>query len=275
MEKKRKGIDLSGLKDALWAIWIFAAVAVVLFGLVITGFTRHSGERESRTAFLKGNPSAAADSSGSSGDPSKDGGALLTLESTDDAGDAYLSSITWLCDSISIGLRNNSLYSSNVWGSEPGNLSMKNVSAWKIRFADGSMLTPSEAAMISKPAILVMAIGSDGMMAVEEETFISSYTELIRSIQEASPGTKIICCSIISPCIGYSGPDGLNKDAVASGNEWVKQICRSTGAYYANSAEAVEKEHHLVDAYSSSNAKALNGKGLDKFLEYFRTHALS
>ena len=273
MDKKVPSLNLSGLKDIIWAFIIFISLIALLVGLIAGAFTRYSGEREIRTAMLKGEKTeVVVDTVDSS---TRSDGSLHELTETADAGDDYLYSLTWLTDSIAVGLRNNSLYTSKVWGSEAGNLSMANISDWKIRFSDGSTLSPAEAAMVAKPSVLVIAIGSDGLRMVTEETFISGYTQLIESILAVSPDTKIICCSIITPGVSYSGADGLTSTDVAVANEWVKTVCINTGSYYAHASESVETGNTLLTSYAGSNNKALNTTGLAEWLAWFRTHALT
>ena len=62
---------------------------------------------------------------------------------------------------------------------------------------------------------------------------------------------------------------------VIAADEWIKQVCINTGAYFADAGSAVtEASGLLLTEYASANGKALNSSGLNKILEYLRSHAL-
>ena len=108
-----------------------------------------------------------------------------------------------------------------------------------------------------------------------EEEFISGYEKLIGDIQAASPDTKIICCSVSPVADGYAGHDGLSSDKTDLATTWVKQVCRDTGVYYADTASAVRSGRDLMPKYAAANNKAINAAGLAEVITYLRTHALS
>ena len=128
--------------------------------------------------------------------------------------------------------------------------------------------------MISKPEVLMIAIGEDGLTSVDENTFITYYDGLVKEIQAASPDTRIICCGLPGVIAGYNGSDGLSVGIISDGNDWVQLVCRDTGAYFLNTQEAVSESVQLLNRYASSNGKTLNRAGLETFMRYVRTHAL-
>ena len=166
-------------------------------------------------------------------------GALHLLGETADGGDSYVKRMTFLVDSTYIALRDLGLVdAAQVWGSPTGSLKMDNLPNAVIRYPnDGSEISPVSAAMISKPDILVIAIGEDGLANVDENTFITYYDNLIKEIKSASPDTVVICCSLPSIIPGYNGSDGLTVTRVSDGNDWVQMVCRDTQSYFLNSAE--------------------------------------
>ena len=135
-------------------------------------------------------------------------------------------------------------------------------------------ITAAEAAMIKKPAILVISVGSDGLAAATRDSFIEAYKTLVTSIQSASPSTKIVCCSVTSVTPTYAGTDGLTAAIVGEANEWLKEVCTETGAYYADIGRELHASGYLMSEYASSNGKGLNNAGLNKVLEYLRVHAV-
>ena len=163
-----------------------------------------------------------------------------------------------------------------VWGSTAGNIPANSFAECRIRYqAEGVEITPAEAAAKAQPSRLVIVLGADGLDSVDEESFIEGYVSLIRSIREASPQTVIIVCSISSVTTGYSGVDGSNANVIRTVNGWIQTVCMRTGAYYCDSASALNDRAGWLDSdYAAVNGKALNTAGLQKFLEYLRHHAV-
>ena len=138
---------------------------------------------------------------------------------------------------------------------------------------DGSEISPQNAAMISKPKILVIGIGTDGLADVDQNTFVAVYDKLIENILSASPDTQIICMGLCSVTEDYNGKD-LSVNIMSDGNDWVKLVCRDTGAWYADVAENLgDGSGGLRASYAEANGKSLSGDGLQLVLEFLRTHA--
>ena len=203
-------------------------------------------------------------------------GTLNTLSEVPDAGAAYIDKLIFLCDSTFIGLRDLSIVdTSQVWGTNSGSLPIGSASEALIKFPnDGSEISAANAAMVAKPEIMVIGIGTDGLANVDEQTFEAQYNTLIRDIRLASPDTIIICCGLPSIAEEYSGKDGLSVTVVSDGNDWVKNVCRDTGAYFLDVQEPLSESCQLLARFASSNGKSLNRAGLQTFLEYLRTHAV-
>lgn len=272
------GKKLLELKNVIWAFCIIVSLGALFVGFVVAATHRFTGEVYSGRVEL-GSPEEpvqqAEPVSSSGGD-----GTLHTLPETKDYGQDYTDGLTFLCDSALIGLRDYGILSegietTQVWGSSAGNIPFESLPACKIKYpADGSVITAAEAAMIKKPAILVISLGSDGLVTATEDAFIEAYTTLIKSIQSASPGTKIICCSITSVTPTYSGSDRLSAVIVGEANEWLQEICIDTGVYYADLTRDLHSSGYLISEFAASNGKGLNNAGLNKVLEYLRVHAV-
>lgn len=92
----------------------------------------------------------------------------------------------------------------------------------------------SEAAAKVKPPILVITIGvSGGVGRLSERRFTEIYGELLDSVSEASPETKIFVQSVL-PLSERSASEYrlLTKDAVLRANEWIKSLCAERGICY-------------------------------------------
>ena len=270
---------LNSIKNLIWAGAILVCLLALFVALIIAAASPYQGPIERGGVQL--NRRADAPAAEAEADNQAEGsGSLYTLGESQDAGQGYIDSLTFLCDSSAIGLRDYAILSggtatTQVWGSAAGNVSARNFTDFTIRYqAEGTDLTPAQAAAKAQPARLVMILGADGLDGMDEQSFVDGYAALIRSIQEASPNTQIIVCSISSVTTGYNGTDGVNANVIRSVNEWIQAVCVRTGAWYCDTASAVNDRAGWLDSeYASANGKALNSAGLQKILEYLRTHA--
>lgn len=265
---------LTGLKNILWAIGIVLCLILLFVGLIFSALSPYHGPSDPRTPDLN-----AAREQNSSADVSalsfaEPDGELHELLSTRDAGEDYIRSSVFLTDSIMISLRDQSLTGGDVWSSESGSLPMGSISTWNILYSDGSKISPADACMIAKPAKLFIAIGSDGLAKVSKDEFITGYKNLILSILRASPDTKIVCCSVSPVADGYAALDDLSNDLLTDANDWIREVCRDTGVYFADTASAVRSGSDLTPKYAAANNKSLNTAGLQAVLGYLRTHAI-
>lgn len=270
---------LKTLKDLLWAAGIGLAVLALLVGLIAATFTPYHGDRERPVMQLKSEKpekNAAEETAA----PVKRGEGLLSdgtlhpLVQTEDAGEEYLDSLTILCDSSFASLRGAGLCSASIWSSETGSLPMSGADSWTIRYpGDGSQIGPASAALIAKPKILIIAVGSDGVADMSKEQFTQSYEALIRSIANASPKTTIVCLSPCSVTAAYAG-DEFSKEKADSVNSWIKSVCVSTGAYYGDLSQSLCINGYLRDEYADGSGRALSNAGLRELLNYLRDHSV-
>lgn len=277
------GGKLNGLKNIIWAFSIVLCLVAVLVGLIYAAASKYDGEQERGNIMLG---EVADDKTGTnSGEaeplPALTGdGTLHELAETADAGQDYIDSLTFLSDSIWLGLRDYGMLTAGtatnqVWASSAGNIPAGSLSSFNIVFPDdGSEISPADAALVTKPQKLVIALGMDSLANVTQDSFIAGYSALINSIHAASPDTVIICCGLSSVTIDYPSIDGLTVDMAISANEWIKQVCVDTGAYFTDPAEVLrDSSGALMSEYASANGKALNSAGLTEILNYLRTHA--
>ena len=278
--KKDKSAMLTGVKNLLWSLSIIISLAAVVVGLVFATFHRNNGDKISSELS---EPITAVSEDGSShssvvlGEGSGNArGILNELTETPDAGEVYISRITFLIDSTFINLRQLQLVDPNqVWATSSGSMPMGSVHEAIIKFPnDGSEITAASAAMVAQPEMLVIGIGMDGLSKVDERTFLINYETLIKDIQASSPDTKIICCGLASVIPGYTGSDKLDVGMVSNGNDWVQLACRDTGVYYLNIGEDLCESVQLLTRFAASNGKTLNRTGVETFLTYVKQHAI-
>lgn len=271
--------NLSSLKNIGWAFSIVLCLLVLFVALIVAASLPYSGPIERGGVAL--NELKKQEQEELTVLQSEPMGELHTLPESGDAGQGYIDALTFLCDSTVIGLRDYALLSggtatTQVWGSTAGNIPANSFAECRIRYqAEGVEITPAEAAAKARPARLFIILGADGLDNVDEERFVEGYVSLIRSIQEASPTTVIVVCSVSSVTGGYSGVDGVNANVIKTVNGWIRTVCMRTGVYFCDSASAVNDRAGWLDSdYASVNGKALNTAGLQRFLEYLRIHAI-
>ncbi len=271
---------LKSIKDLLWAAGIALALLALLVGLVAATFTPYHGDRERPVMQLKTEkpkktaeeePAAPVKQSGTL----KADGTLHPLAQTADAGEAYLDTLTILCDSGYASLRGSGLCKASIWSSETGSLPMNDVGNWQIRYpGDGSSITLESAALIDKPKILIIAIGSDGVAELNKDSFTESYSSLIRTVLNASPKTTVVCLPPCSVTTAFSGSEEYSKDKAEEVNGWIKSICISTGVYYGDLTQILCVQGYLHDEYADGSGRALNNAGLRTMLNYLRDHSV-
>ncbi len=277
---------LTNIKNIAWAVAIVLCLFSLLVGLGFAAFTRNRGELQ-RPTVLVGQAAAARDEAAALAEEAEKAavaesdGQLHLLGASDDAGQGYIDSLTFLCDSALIGLRDYGLLSggtatTQVWGSSAGNIPATTLADFLIRYpGDGSEISAADAAMIAKPGRLLLSLGTDSLRDTDRERFIADYEALIRSLRDASPDTVIAVSSITSVTISYSGNDGLDFTLVNQANEWLQQVCAETGVYFVDAARCVSDSNgSLLSEYASANGKTLNSAGLNQILQFLRTHVM-
>ena len=273
---------LSGVKNLIWALAIFVSLLALLVGLVFSVATRYYGDRLDGTLVLgQGVSASREDGIDNALEPGAAAGTLLELPSTQDNGIESIFKFTFLCDSTITGINDYATsYGGNataqLWTDDGAGLSAASAATTQIVYpGDGSLITPSNAAMVAKPKRVAIYIGGDGLASATEESFKAGYTQLINSIRSASPETKIVCCSIASVSSAYPGSDGLSKELIADANSWIKDVCIQSGAYFADIASLLnDDDGYLKAEYSSPDGRSVGNAGIAKIVEYFRYHSI-
>lgn len=286
---QEKPADMHGklvaLKSIIWSVGIAVCLLSLAVGFFFAAFTKYDGsgkivkpERQTSASDREGTP-GGEQSPEQSSPPAQGGGELLMLQETEDGGQAYIDRLTFLCDSALIGLRDYGVLTggsatSQVWGSEAGNIPVADYGQCVIRYpGDGSQITAANAAMVARPGILVISLGVDSLAQATEESFTEGYTQLINAIRTASPDTAIVCCSVTGVTVSYNGSDGMTSSLAVQADDWVRHLCQSTGVYYADAASAVtDSSGSLLNEYAAANGKSVNVQGLTEILSYLRTH---
>ena len=155
---------LSSIKNIIWAMGIVLCLLALLVGLIFAAAVKYGGDQQDGTLYLGGEAPAKAsasaiaqaDSAGVSASALTGSGSLNSLAETGDGGMSYVDSLTFLCDSALVGLRDYGLLSggvatAQVWGSSAGNIPASSIAQCTIIYpADGSEMSASAAAEAAK-----------------------------------------------------------------------------------------------------------------------------
>ena len=273
---------LTGLKNVIWAAAILAALLALLIGMVFAMSSSYKGERDSGTMTL-GETVKREKKSADGVDAGLDtaSAVLRELPATQKNTLESVFGMTFLIDRTVLGLRTycenyGDGVTSSIWTDGNTGLSAYDAADTPIIFVDGSLITPPNAAMISKPKTLVIYLGGDKLADTGELDFIDGYTRLINELRDASPNTQIIVCSIASVSTNYQGGDGLTPELIARANEWIRQVCINTGVWYADIASILNDDAgYLSDAYLTPDGRSVAAAGIALIVDYFRFHGVS
>ncbi len=202
------------------------------------------------------------------------------LALTEDMGDEYLSRIIFLGDSTTYGLKKYGMLpggsqTKNVWTPVSGTLTLAYATFSTILYPDdGSEIIITDAVTKSKPDILVVTLGINGISFMDETYFKSEYIKLVQLIQKASPYTKIILQSIFPVAKSYVNKKSINNEKITASNLWIAEVANKTGVKYANTASVLmDKNGYLPEEYQNGDGLHLNEISFAIELEYLRTHA--
>ena len=257
-------------QDTVYFIWSASILVCMIAAVFVLAFT--SCQSGTQKAAATASASASVSPASSSSPAVQSANADPLLAETADQGQSYVDQFIFLGDSTTNGLASYSIVDpKQVWTPESGTLTLDrwNISTIVYR-DDNSQITIAEAAAKKKPAYLLITLGVNGVSYLDEATFTSTYTELVKAVQQASPSTKIILNSIY-PIVGdYYGITNAKIDAA---NGWIKKIAAATGTRYLDS-ESVLKDSTgaLTAAYSNGDKLHENAEGYKQIINYLRTH---
>ena len=266
----------NSVKNIVWALAILIALVAPLVGFIYGAVGRWYGDKTRPVMDIGAarTESGGSDKAGSGLGTAADG-TLHTLRESGDAGQSYLDSLVFLTDSAYSGLRGGALTTAQVWTTENGVLDMSGYEFWRVVYpGDGSSVTVANAAMVAKPGLLVIAIGSDNAAGLTKEQFTAEYEDLIASILSSSPQTRIVCGSLASVTAAYAGTD-MSAEKAAEINGWIRQICIDTGATWADWSGVLTDGGYLRPEFAEGDGKTLNNIGLSTLCGWLRTHAAS
>ncbi|MBR4296543.1 MAG: hypothetical protein IKT56_06900 [Clostridia bacterium] len=204
------------------------------------------------------------------------------LEESEDMGQEYIDSLTFLCDSSTRGLRSYAMLkdgksTEQIWATQSGTLRLDSILDSKIIYPKNNKeMTVAEAVALDRPEYLVITLGLEGgVTTLDETSFKQNYTALIDTIMTESPDTKIILQSIFPVAAKFTNENKLNNSVIDKANIWVREIAESTCVRYLDTQSILKDEAGaLNEKYDNGGTGTnLDAEGFSAVLEYIRTHA--
>lgn len=203
------------------------------------------------------------------------------LDSSEDAGDAYVDGIIFIGDSTTHGMAfygvlDGGKETTQVWTPKSGTLAMWNLLTEHIVYPDDdSEMLISDAISIKRPETVVLTLGVNGVSSLDEADFKKYYQGLIDAIKDASPDTKIILQSIYPVCDYYQYVNSISMEKINRANSWIVQLANDNGIYYLNTITSlVNEKGYLNDNYCNGDGIHISKEGFNVILDYIRTHAI-
>lgn len=268
-------------KDGVYFFWSITIILSMLIAVFVLGFTSckkgtQPTAEPAESAEAEESPSASSQESTAPGvvtSPTASTGARLG--ETADMGQDYLDKFIFLGDSTTYGLGYYDIVpETQVWTPASGTLTLSLWSAATIVYPDdGSELAIKDAVAKKQPEYMLITLGVNGISFMDEEYFITEYTKLVQTVQEASPNTKIILNSIYPVSASYPAENGITNEKIDAANTWVERIANSLGVKYLDSESVIKDSNGAMpDNYSNDKALHLNADGFDLVINYLRTH---
>ena len=200
------------------------------------------------------------------------------LAETADAGQEYIDKFYFLGDSTTYGMTvyaKDHVDASQILTPASGTLTLNR---WSIENllnnSDGSEKSFADTFATIKPEYLMVTLGSNGVSFMGEDSFIPVYTEMVKTIQQASPDTKIILNTIYPTCSDYQYKDSISLEKITTANLWIEQIANDLGVRFLNTYEVLAgSDGYLPKELSNGDGIHLNEEGFSKIFTYIRTHA--
>ena len=264
----------------IWMFFTIICAVIAIFATFLVSCTRGT-QKEDSLPTLADTTAVTGDASGETAEtpPPTDmpRAVVTTLAETVDQGESYLSAFMFLGDSTTYGMGYyNALPFTQIWTPSSGTMNLSNQSYTEVDYYndDGSkdQLTIKDAVARRQPEYLVITLGLNGISYMSEEEFKEEYIDLINTVKEASPGTKIICQSIF-PVIDGQADSEIGNYRINPANEWVRAIAEETGTRYLSTCDVLKDETgNLRSDYCNGDGVHLSLAGCQAVLQYIRTH---
>ena len=205
------------------------------------------------------------------------------LPETEDAGRDYLDKIVFLgeCTTYGIGYYYRHGFPdlcppAQIWTPRSGTMSLAYYESARILYpGTREELSIPECASRSKPEILIITLGVNGLSLLDESGFKAKYRALVGELREASPATEIILNAIYPLADSWEGTGYLTNAMIDKANLWLEAMAEELGCPFLCCREALEADGRLPEKYHNGDGLHLAGEAYSRIIAYIRTHALA
>lgn len=201
------------------------------------------------------------------------------LPKTDDMGQEYLDQFVFLCDSPTFWLKPFGLLSggeetTQIWTGPEGTQTLAYQSTYAILDPYDQVERPiREVAQLHPPKAMIIALGINGIMFMDEEYFVSEYTDLLTDLQELCPDTTFILQSMYPITPAYKNWGAITNERITQGNSWILKIAEDHGCPYLDTfACLLGEDGNARPELMRGDGLHPNEEGLRIILDYIRTH---
>ncbi len=201
------------------------------------------------------------------------------LAETEDMGQEYLDKIIFLGDSTTYGMKYYGVLSGGkdtqqVWTPSSGTLTLSYQGFATIVYPPtGEEIPIRDAVERTKPEMMVITLGVNGVSFMDEDYFKSEYSSLVNDIKAISPDTKIILQSIFPVASTYEYLSSINNTNITEANKWVLAVAEETGCRYLDTTSVLAGEGGwLPQEYQNGDGLHLNEVSFGIVTNYIRTH---
>lgn len=272
-------------QDGVYFFWSASILVCMLIAVFVLGFTSckksNQNPSESTPPTASEVPSEPEGSPAATSTPtpgvvtSPTGSTEALLGETSDMGQEYVDKFIFLGDSTTYGLGYYDVVpDEQVWTPKSGTLTLSLWSTATIVYPeDNTEISIKDAVAKKQPEYMLITLGVNGVSFMEEEYFITEYTNLVLAIKEASPNTKIILNSIYPISVNYPASKGITNEKIDTANTWVERVANSTGVKYLDSESVLKgSDGALVESYHNGDFLHLTADSFKLVLNYLRTH---
>ena len=199
------------------------------------------------------------------------------LKKTRDAGSKYLKDTVFVGDSNTVRMHKNGLITLDQFVGKEG-MGIRGVTGEAcVYFEDDEQAytIPQALAMMKPRRVIVMLGTNDAGGTQSTDEFISSYKASLHAIENAYPYTDIIVSAIPPVPYDHSKYPDITMQTIDGMNQALADMCRDEGYSFLNTTEVLKGENgYGQDNYFNQGDIHLTSEGLNKILDYVRTHAL-
>ncbi len=210
------------------------------------------------------------------------------LNQSDIADDDYINDIVFVGESTTYGLYHYEILpkgheSRQVWTPTSGTLMLTNANSdmGKVNVVNPNSgeredLLIKDAAELYKPKYMIITLGLNGLsFYIDEDTdyYIGEYVNLISSIKEVSPDTKIMVQSLFPVASNYEYIKSISNERINKANYLFAQMCETLEIKFLNTAPIfMDEKGNMDQRFHNGDGLHLSEEALKMEIDFIKSH---